>query len=90
MYIVTCGQVGYQNSRYEFIYDYRFFLEIYVEKILLLFFRNEVSVVQLKVTVPNDPIRKINTVLEGERYKLRAEVLDHDSKNLFFFISTCL
>ena len=40
--------------------------------------------VQLKVTVPNDPIRKINTVLEGERYKLRAEVLDHDSKNLFF------
>jgi len=55
LYIVTCGQVGYQNSR------------------------NEVSVVQLKVTVPNDPIRKINTVLEGERYKLRAEVLDHDN-----------
>ena len=44
--------------------------------------------VQLKVTVPNDPIRKINTVLEGERYKLRAEVLDHDSK-LNVFILTC-
>lgn len=43
--------------------------------------RNEVSVVQLKVTLPNDPTRKIDTVLEGSRYKLRAEVLDHDCNN---------
>jgi len=40
--------------------------------------RNEVSVVELKVTLPSDPTRKINTVLEGRRYKLRAEVLEHD------------
>lgn len=42
--------------------------------------KNEVSVVQLKVALPSDPIRKIDTVLEGKRYKLRAEVLDHDRK----------
>lgn len=42
--------------------------------------RNEVSVVQLKVTLPSDPLRKIDTVLEGRRYKLRAEVLEHDCK----------
>ncbi len=42
--------------------------------------RNEVSVVQLKVTLPNDPVRKIDTVLEGRRYMLRAEVLEHDCK----------
>jgi len=42
--------------------------------------RNEVSVVQLKVTLPSDPTRKIDTVLEGRRYKLRAEVLEHDSE----------
>lgn len=40
--------------------------------------RNEVSVVQLKVSLPSDPVRKIDTVLEGRRYKLRAEVLEHD------------
>ena len=43
--------------------------------------RNEVSVVQLKVTLPSDPTRKIDTVLEGRRYKLRAEVLEHDCKS---------
>ena len=42
--------------------------------------RNEVSVVQLKVTLPSDPIRKIDTVLEGRQYKLRAEVIQHDRK----------
>merc|ERR1719210_2494894 len=42
--------------------------------------RNEVSVVQLKVTLPSDHSRKTDTVLEGRRYKLRAEVLDHDPK----------
>jgi len=40
--------------------------------------RNQVSVVQLKVTLPSDHTRKTDTVLEGRRYKLRAEVLDHD------------
>jgi len=40
--------------------------------------RNEVSVVNLKITLPNDPARKVDTVLEGKRYKLRAEVLEHD------------
>ena len=38
------------------------------------------SVVQLKVTLPSDHSRKTDTVLEGRRYKLRAEVLDHDRK----------
>eukprot|EP00092_Neocalanus_flemingeri_P033888 GFUD01036850.1.p1 GENE.GFUD01036850.1~~GFUD01036850.1.p1 ORF type:complete len:417 (-),score=100.38 GFUD01036850.1:338-1588(-) len=37
--------------------------------------RNEVSVVQLKVT---DGFSKKNTVLEGSAYTLRAEVLNHD------------
>ena len=60
LYVVTCGRVGFQNSR------------------------NEVSVVQLKVSLPTDPTRKIDTVLEGKRYKLRAEVLEHDSKYFFF------
>ena len=46
--------------------------------------RNEVSVVQLKVTLPSDPSRKIDTVLEGKRYKLRAEVLEHDRKQFIF------
>ena len=46
--------------------------------------RNEVSVVQLKVTLPSDPTRKIDTVLEGKRYKLRAEVLEHDRKQFIF------
>jgi len=40
--------------------------------------RNEVSVVQLKVSLPSNPIRKIDTVLEGSQYKLRAEVLEYD------------
>ena len=42
--------------------------------------RNEVSVVQLKVSLPSNPIRKIDTVLEGSQYKLRAEVLEYDRK----------
>lgn len=40
--------------------------------------RNQVSVVQLKVALPGEDTRKIDTVLEGSRYKLKAEVLDHD------------
>jgi len=50
--------------------------------------RNEVSVVQLKVT---DGIGKKSTVLEGSPYTLRAEVLNHDPnygilvKNCFAF-----
>ena len=40
--------------------------------------RNEVSVVQLKVTPPSDEGFKVTTVLEGSRYNLRAEVMDHD------------
>jgi len=50
--------------------------------------RNEVSVVQLKVSLPSDPTRKIDTVLEGKRYKLRAEVLEHD-KNFDIRIRKC-
>ncbi|XP_059078322.1 uncharacterized protein LOC131876833 [Tigriopus californicus] len=42
--------------------------------------RNEVSVVQLKVTPPSDSEIKVTTVLEGSRYNLRAEVMDHDPK----------
>merc|ERR1712213_179449 len=59
LYVVTCGRVGFQNSR------------------------NEVSVVQLKVSLPTDPTRKIDTVLEGKRYKLRAEVLEHDAAAVY-------
>ena len=40
--------------------------------------RNEVSIVQLRVTLPSDPGPKIDTVLAGKPYKLRAEVLKHD------------
>ncbi len=39
--------------------------------------RNEVSVVQLKVTPPGDDF-KVTTVLEGSEYKLKAEVDEHD------------
>ena len=42
--------------------------------------RNEVSIVQLRVTLPSDPLPKIDSVLPGKPYKLRAEVLDHDGK----------
>lgn len=40
--------------------------------------RNEVSVVQLRVTPPHDENYKVTTVLEGSQYNLRAEVVDHD------------
>ena len=42
--------------------------------------RNEVSVVMLKVSPPATPERKIQTVVEGREYNLRAEVLEHDRK----------
>lgn len=43
--------------------------------------RNEVSVVQLKVSLPGDTSnRKVDAVLEGSEYRLRVEVLDHDSQ----------
>eukprot|EP00095_Tigriopus_kingsejongensis_P003575 maker-scaffold140_size315649-snap-gene-1.17 protein:Tk03575 transcript:maker-scaffold140_size315649-snap-gene-1.17-mRNA-1 annotation:"conserved hypothetical protein" len=42
--------------------------------------RNEVSVVQLKVTPPSDDQFKVTTVIEGNKYNLRAEVMDHDPK----------
>ena len=51
--------------------------------------RNQVSVVQLKVTLPSDHTRKTDTVLEGRRYKLRAEVLDHDRKNFEKRVKKC-
>ena len=45
--------------------------------------RNEVSVVMLSVSLPGGSSGpKIDTVLEGRRYKLRAEVLDHDRKQI--------
>ena len=47
------------------------------------------SVVQLKVTLPSDHTRKTDTVLEGRRYKLRAEVLDHDRKNFEKRVKKC-
>jgi len=40
--------------------------------------RNTVSIVQLRVALPTNSEPKIDTVLEGKPYKLRAEVLDHD------------
>jgi len=40
--------------------------------------RNSVSIVQLRVVLPSNPDPKIDTVLPGKPYKLRAEVLDHD------------
>jgi len=40
--------------------------------------RNTVSIVQLRVTLPTNPQPKIDTVLPGKPYKLRAEVLEHD------------
>ena len=41
--------------------------------------RNEVSVVMMSVVLPGGAVGpKIDTVLEGRRYTLRAEVLDHD------------
>ena len=40
--------------------------------------RNEVSVVMLKVSLPSDNDLKVTTVIEGSRYNLRAEVLEHD------------
>ncbi len=43
--------------------------------------RNVVSVVELKVTLPGQEDRKISTVLEGSKYQLRAQVLDHDRKS---------
>ncbi len=42
--------------------------------------RNEISVVELKVTLPGQEERKISTVLEGSKYQLKAQVLDHDRK----------
>jgi hypothetical protein len=42
--------------------------------------RNEVSVVMLKVSLPSNQERKVTTVLEGSKYNLRAEVLDHDGE----------
>ena len=40
--------------------------------------RNEVSVVTLKVSPPGDETFRARTVLEGERYVLRADVMDND------------
>ena len=57
LYVISCGKVGFQNSR------------------------NEVSVVQLKITPPGSEGTKVNTVLEGSSYKIRAEVLEHDRKH---------
>ena len=34
----------------------------------------------LQVSPPSDPEHKVNAVLEGSRYLLRAEVVDHDRK----------
>ena len=42
--------------------------------------RNKVSVVQLRVALPGSPLTKLDTVLEGKQYVLRAEVLEHDRK----------
>ena len=42
--------------------------------------REQVSVVDLKIAIPGDPTRKVDTVLEGRRYILRAEVLQYDGK----------
>ena len=43
--------------------------------------RNTVSIVQLRVALPTNSEPKIDTVLEGKPYKLRAEVLDHDRES---------
>ena len=44
--------------------------------------RNEVSVVELKVSLPGQEDRKISTVLEGSKYQLTAKVQDYDCESL--------
>ena len=51
--------------------------------------RNSVSIVQLRVVLPSNPDPKIDTVLPGKPYKLRAEVLDHDRKRLLSDFHIC-
>ena len=47
--------------------------------------RNEVSVVELKVSLPGQEDRKISTVLEGSKYQLTAKVQDYDCKSPYFY-----
>ena len=89
VYIVSCGRAGlFTTCRKEYIFHNTRILEINISYFLISGFQNsrkEVSVVQLKVTCPGNPKGKTDTIVEGKPYKLRAEVLKYDRKDLIIF-----